>query len=161
MDSGELRVGTGYDSHPLAAGRRLILGGVDIPCDRGLVGWSDADVATHAIIDALCGAADLGDIGIQFPEGDLKYKDVSSLFLLSKVAEMVKARGFSVVNVDTTIVAQNPRLSPFIPEMRRRISQTLGIEPARVTVKATTTEGLGFTGREEGISAQSVALIQS
>ena len=161
MDSGELRVVTGYDSHPLAAGRRLILGGVDIPCDRGLVGWSDADVATHAIIDALCGAADLGDIGIQFPEGDLKYKDVSSLFLLSKVAEMVKARGFSVVNVDTTIVAQNPRLSPFIPEMRRRISQTLGIEPARVTVKATTTEGLGFTGREEGISAQSVALIQS
>jgi len=160
MNNRELRIGIGYDSHPLAAGRRLILGGVDIPYDKGLIGWSDADVATHAIIDALCGAADLGDIGTQFPEGDLKYKDVSSLFLLSEVAERVKARGFSVVNVDTSIIAQNPRLSPFIPEMRRRISQALSIEPTQVTVKATTTEGLGFIGREEGISAQSVALIQ-
>jgi 2-C-methyl-D-erythritol 2,4-cyclodiphosphate synthase len=137
------------------------LGGTHIPYDKGLSGWSDADVATHAVIDALCGAADLGDIGTQFPSEEPKYKDVSSLVLLRRVAELVNKKGFKVVNIDVTIVAQRPKLSPFIPEMRKHISQALGIEPTRVTIKATTTDGLGFIGREEGIAAQSVALIQS
>lgn len=157
---GELRVGVGYDSHPLISGRKLILGGVDIPHDKGLSGWSDADVATHAIIDALCGAADLGDIGTQFPSQKLEYADISSLVLLSRTAELLKAKGFKVVNIDVTIMAQSPKLSSFIPEMRKRISQALGAGSTQVTIKATTTDGLGFIGREEGIGAQSVALIQ-
>jgi len=156
----ELRVGIGYDSHPLAPGRKLILGGVDVPYDKGLLGWSDADVAIHAMIDALCGAADLGDIGTQFPPNEPGYEGIPSLTLLTRVHELVKAKGFSVANIDTTIIAQRPELSPFIPEMRKRISQALGIEPTKVTIKATTTDGLGFVGREEGIAAQSVALIQ-
>ncbi len=156
----ELRVGIGYDSHPLVPGRKLVLGGIDIPYDKGLSGWSDADVATHAVIDALCGAADLGDIGTQFPSEELKYEGISSLTLLNRVHELVKAKGFSVANIDTTIIAQRPKLSPFIPEMRKQISQALGIEPTRVTIKATTTDGLGFIGREEGIAAQSITLIQ-
>jgi len=155
-----LRVGIGYDSHPLVSGRKLILGGVDIPHDKGLLGWSDADVAIHAIIDALLGAADLGDIGNQFPPEEPKYENISSLLLLSKARELLKGRGFKVVNIDVTIMAQRPKLSPFIPEMRKRISRALTIEPTRVTIKATTTNGLGFIGREEGIAAQSVALIQ-
>ncbi len=156
----ELRVGIGYDSHPLVRGRKLVLGGVDIPYDKGLLGRSDADVATHAIIDALCGAADLGDIGTQFPPEESKHEGISSLTLLNRVHELVKAKGFSVANIDTTIIAQCPKLSPFIPEMRKRISQALGIEPKQVTIKATTTDGLGFIGRQEGIAAQSIALIQ-
>ena len=156
----EIRVGIGYDSHPLTIGRRLILGGVDIPYDKGLSGWSDADVATHAMIDALCGAADLGDIGIQFPAGEPKYEGISSLVLLSKTGELLRAKGFRVANIDTTIIAQRPVLSPFIPDMRNRISQALGIEPAQVAIKATTANGLGFIGREQGIAAQSVALIR-
>ena len=155
----ELRVGIGCDSHPLVSGRRLILGGVDIPYDKGLSGWSDADVATHAIIDALCGAADLGDIGTLFPSQGPEYKDISSLVLLSKTGELLKAKGLRVANIDVTIIAQNPKLSPFIPEMRKRLSQTLGIDSTQVTIKATTTDGLGFIGRGEGIAAQSVALI--
>jgi len=155
----ELRVGIGCDSHPLVSGRRLILGGVDVPYDKGLSGWSDADVATHAIIDALCGAADLGDIGTLFPSQEPEYKDISSLVLLSKTGELLKAKGLKVVNVDVTIIAQNPKLSPFIPEMRKRLSQALGVESTQVTIKATTTDGLGFIGRGEGIAAQSVALI--
>ena len=155
----ELRVGIGYDSHALVSGRKLILGGVDIPYDKGLSGWSDADVATHAVIDALCGAADLGDIGTQFPPEEPKYENISSLVLLSKTGELVKAKGFKVANIDVTIMAQCPRLSPFIPEMRKHISQALGINLTQVTIKATTTDGLGFIGREEGIAAQSVALI--
>jgi len=155
----ELRVGIGCDSHPLVSGRRLILGGVDIPYDKGLSGWSDADVATHAIIDALCGAADLGDIGTLFPSQEPEYKDISSLVLLGKTSELLKAKGFRIVNIDVTIIAQNPKLSPFIPEMRKRLSQALGVESAQVTIKATTTDGLGFIGRGEGIAAQSVALI--
>jgi len=156
----EMRVGIGYDSHPLVTGCKLILAGVDIPCDKGLSGWSDADVATHAIIDALCGAADLGDIGTQFPPGEPEHEGISSLVLLSKTGELLRAKGFKVCNIDTTIIAQRPKLSPFISEMRSRISQSLGIEPARVTIKATTTDGLGFIGREEGIAAQSIALLQ-
>jgi len=155
----ELRVGIGCDSHPLVSGRRLILGGVDIPYDKGLSGWSDADVATHAIIDALCGAADLGDIGTLFPSQKPEYKDISSLVLLSRTGELLKAKGLRVVNVDVTIIAQNPKLSPFIPEMRKRIGQALGVDSTEVTMKATTTNGLGFIGRKEGIAAQSVALI--
>jgi len=155
----ELRVGIGWDSHPLVSGRRLILGGVDIPYDKGLSGWSDADVATHAIIDALCGAANLGDIGTLFPSQELEYKDISSLVLLGKTSELLKAKGFRIINIDVTIIAQNPKLSYFIPEMRKRLSQALGVESAQVTIKATTTDGLGFIGREDGIAAQSVALI--
>ena len=159
MEREELRVGIGWDSHPLVSGRRLILGGVDIPYDKGLSGWSDADVAIHAIIDALCGAADLGDIGTLFPSQEPEYKDISSLVLLSKTSKLFKAKGFKVVNIDVTIIAQNPNLSPFIPEMRKRLSQALGVESTQVTIKATTTNGLGFIGRGEGIAAQSVALI--
>ena len=156
----ELRVGIGCDSHPLVSGRRLVLGGVHIPYDKGLSGWSDADVAIHAIIDALCGAADLGDIGTLFPSHEPEYKDISSLVLLSKSGELLKAKGLRVVNIDVTIIAQSPKLSPFIPEMRKRIGQALGIDAMQVTIKATTTNGLGFIGRGEGIAAQAVALIQ-
>ena len=159
MEPEELRVGIGWDSHPLVSGRRLVLGGVDIPYDRGLHGWSDADVAVHAIIDALCGAADLGDIGTLFPPQEVEYKDVSSLVLLNRMGKLLKAKAFRVVNIDVTIIAQNPRLSPFILTMRKRVSRALGIESARVTVKATTTNGLGFIGREEGMAAQAVALV--
>ena len=155
----ELRVGIGCDSHPLVSGRRLILGGVDIPYDKGLSGWSDADVATHAIIDALCGAADLGDIGTLFPSQEPEYKDISSLVLLSKTDELLKAKGLRVVNIDVTIIAQSPKLSPFILEMRKCIGQALGLDSTQVTIKATTTNGLGFIGKGEGIAAQSVALI--
>ena len=159
MEREELRIGIGCDSHPLVSGRGLILGGVDIPYGKGLSGWSDADVAVHAIIDALCGAANLGDIGALFPSQEPEYKDISSLVLLSKTGELLKAKGLRVVNIDVTIIAQSPKLSPFIPEMRKRIGQALGIDSTQVTIKATTTNGLGFIGREEGIAAQSVALI--
>ncbi len=160
MKREEIRVGIGYDSHPLVSGRRLILGGVDIPYDKGLSGWSDADVAIHAVVDALCGAADLGDIGTLFPSQEPEYKDISSVTLLRETSELVKAKGFRVANIDVTIIAKSPKLSPFIPEMRKRISQTLGVDSTQVTIKATTTNGLGFIGREEGIVAQSVALVQ-
>jgi 2-C-methyl-D-erythritol 2,4-cyclodiphosphate synthase len=160
MEREELRVGIGWDSHPLVSGRRLILGGVDIPYDKGLSGWSDADVATHAIIDALCGAADLGDIGTLFPSQEPKYKDISSLVLLSKTSELLKAKGLRVANIDVTIIAQNPKLAPFIPEMRKRMGQVLGVDSTQVTIKATTTNGLGFIGRGEGMAAQAVALVR-
>jgi len=160
MEREELRVGIGWDSHPLVSGRRLILGGVDIPYDKGLSGWSDADVTVHAIIDALCGAADLGDIGTLFPSQEPEYKDISSLVLLSKTSELLKARGLRVANIDVTIIAQNPKLSPFVPEMKKRIGQALGVDSTQVTIKATTTNGLGFIGRGEGMAAQAVALIR-
>jgi 2-C-methyl-D-erythritol 2,4-cyclodiphosphate synthase len=155
------RVGIGCDSHPLVSGQRIVLGGVDIPYDKRLSGWSDADVATHAIIDALCGAADLGDIGTLFPSKEPEYKDISSLVLLRKTGKLLKAKGFRVVNIDVTIIAQNPKLSPFIPEMRKRIAQALSIDSTQITIKATTTDGLGLIGREEGMAAQSVALIST
>ena len=154
-----MRIGIGCDSHPLISGRRLILGGVYIPYEKGLSGWSDADVATHAIIDALCGAADLGDIGTLFPSRGPEYKDISSLVLLSKIGELLKAKRLRVVNIDITIIAQNPKLSSFIPDMRKHLSQALGVDSTQVTIKATTTDGLGFIGRGKGIAAQSVALI--
>jgi 2-C-methyl-D-erythritol 2,4-cyclodiphosphate synthase len=160
METEGLRVGIGWDSHPLVSRRRLVLGGVDIPYDKGLLGWSDADVAVHAIIDALCGAADLGDIGTLFTSGEQRYKDISSLVLLSKTNELLQAKGFRVANIDVIIIAENPALSPFISEMRRHIAEALGIDSAQVTVKATTANGLGFIGRGEGVVAHSVALIR-
>jgi len=156
----EFRVGIGYDSHPLVSGRRLILGGVDIPYDKGLSGWSDADVAIHAIIDALCGAADLGDIGTLFPPQEPQYKDISSLVLLNKTGELLKAKGFKAVNIDVTIIAQSPKLALFTLEMRKRIGRALGVDSTRVTIKATTSNNLGFIGRGEGMAAQAVALLR-
>jgi len=155
-----IRVGLGYDCHPLTPGRKLVLGGVVIPFDKGLSGYSDADVAVHAIIDALCGAADLGDIGTHFPSGDPRYKDISSLILLGKIGELVDKKGFAIVNIDVTIVAQSPRLSPFFSEMKKQISRSLNIKPSQVAVKATTTDSVGSIGRGEGIAALSVALIE-
>lgn len=155
-----LRVGIGYDCHPLVPERKLILGGVHIPFDKGLSGHSDADVVAHAIIDALCGAADLGDIGTQFPPENPEYENISSLTLLSKIAEQISKKEFKIVNIDVTIIAQRPKLSPLTSEMRKQISHSLSIKPSQITVKTTTTNGLGFIGREEGIAAQSIALIR-
>ena len=155
-----MRIGSGYDVHPLAAGRRLVLGGVDIQFDRGLDGWSDADALTHAIIDALLGAAVLGDIGSHFPPGNPKYKDISSLVLLKKVKEKLAEKGWLIENIDATVVAEQPRLSDFIDRMREKLSQTLGITLDQVSVKASTSNGLGFIGRGEGIAAYAVALIK-
>lgn len=156
-----MRVGIGYDVHPLILGRKLMLGGVEIPSDKGLSGYSDADVLAHAIIDALLGAAGLGDIGSQFPAADPKHKDISSLILMGKTKKLVEAQGFKTVNIDATIIAQRPKLSPFIGKMRYQISQALGVEVTQVAVKATSGEGLGFIGREEGVCAQAVALIDT
>ena len=155
-----LRVGTGYDAHPLVAGRRLVLGGVVIPFPKGLSGWSDADALTHAVIDALLGAAALGDIGGHFPPGEPQYKDICSLELLKETGAKLAGAGFEVVNIDATVMAEAPHLAGFIAEMRSRLSGALGIKPEAVSVKATTSSGLGFTGRGEGIAAQAVALIE-
>ena len=159
MDASLPRVGIGYDIHRLAASRRLLLGGVEIPFDRGLDGHSDADVLLHAIMDALLGAAGLGDIGEHFPPGDPHYKDASSLALLARVADFLAGMGYAVGNVDATVVAERPRLAPHIPEMRRRIARTLNIHEENVGVKATTNEGLGPLGAGQGIAAWAVALI--
>lgn len=155
----EMRVGFGYDAHPLVPGRRLILGGVELPFDKGLLGHSDADVVSHAIVDALLGAACLGNIGTLFPTEEPRYEHISSLVLLSEVGNLLKREGFRIANIDVTIMAGHPRLSPFIEEMRCRVSQALGIDSAQVAIKASSNNGLGFVGREEGIAAQSVALV--
>ena len=154
------RVGVGYDAHRLVAGRRLVLGGVTIPHERGLLGHSDADVAIHATIDALLGAAALGDIGQHFPPSDPAYKDADSRRLLALVRELLERQGWRPVNVDCTIVAEAPKLAPFTAAMRAALGETLGLPAERVGVKATTNEGLGFVGREEGIAAIAVALIE-
>lgn len=154
-----MRIGTGYDVHQLAEGLPLWLGGVQVPHTHGLVGHSDADVLLHAICDALLGAAALGDIGKHFPDTDPQYKGISSLKLLAHVGQLLNNQGFAIGNIDSTIVAQRPKLASFIPQMRQNIADTLGIPVDCVSVKATTTEHLGFEGREEGISAQAVALI--
>ena len=154
-----IRIGTGYDVHRLAEGLPLWLGGVQVPHTKGLVGHSDADVLLHAICDALLGAAALGDIGKHFPDTDPQYKGISSLILLDHVGKLLKEKGYTVGNIDSTVSAQRPKLSPYIQQMRENIATTLGIEVDKVSVKATTTEKLGFEGREEGISAQSVAII--
>ena len=155
-----MRIGIGYDVHPLTAGRRLVLGGVEIPFAKGLSGWSDADVLTHAITDALLGAASLGDIGSHFPPGEPEYKDISSLVLLKRTMAMVKENGWHVVNIDATIVAEQPKLREFIDRMRGQLSQTLGIAVSEVSVKASTSAQLGFAGRGEGIAAWAVALLE-
>ena len=155
----EIRIGQGYDIHPLVAGRRLVLGGVEIAHERGLDGHSDADVLLHAIADAKLGAAGLGDIGTHFPPSDDRWRGVSSLDLLARVARMVREAGWSPVNVDATVIAERPRLAPHVPQMRARIAACLGVAADAVGVKATTNERLGALGRGEGIAALAVALL--
>lgn len=154
-----IRVGFGYDVHRLVPGRKLILGGVEIPHEKGLEGHSDADVLAHSIMDALLGAAGMGDIGRHFPDTDPRYRGISSLVLLEKVREKLAGQGFAVQNVDSTIVAQAPRLAGHIDRMREMLAESLGVESSRVNVKATTTEGLGFTGTKDGIASYAVALV--
>jgi 2-C-methyl-D-erythritol 2,4-cyclodiphosphate synthase len=154
-----MRIGQGFDVHQLVEGRKLIIGGVDIPYSKGLLGHSDADVLLHAICDALLGAAGLGDIGRHFADTDAKYKNIDSRILLREVARLVAAQGFRVGNVDATIIAQAPRMASHIPQMVLNIANDLGVSSTMINVKATTTEQLGFTGRSEGIAAQAVALL--
>jgi 2-C-methyl-D-erythritol 2,4-cyclodiphosphate synthase len=154
-----MRIGHGYDVHRLIAGRPLVLGGVTIPHAKGLLGHSDADVLIHAICDALLGAAGQGDIGRHFPDTDPQYKNADSRVLLRQVRVLLSQAGYEVHNVDATVVAQAPKLASHMEQMRANIAADLGVEPARINIKATTTEGLGFTGREEGIAAHAVALI--
>jgi 2-C-methyl-D-erythritol 2,4-cyclodiphosphate synthase len=155
-----MRVGQGFDVHQLLAGRKLILGGVDIPYERGLLGHSDADVLLHAICDALLGAAALGDIGRHFPDSDARYKGIDSRRLLREVMQLLKDKGYGVVNLDATIIAEAPKMAPHIEQMVVNIAADLGVEACCVNVKATTTEKLGYTGRGEGIAAQAVCLIE-
>lgn len=155
-----MRVGMGYDVHRLVEGRELIMGGVKIPYEMGLLGHSDADVLIHAVMDALLGAAALGDIGKHFPDTDPAYKGISSIRLLEHVGNLLDEKGFIVENIDATIIAQKPKMRPYIDEMCKNIADALGVELNRVNVKATTEEGLGFTGTGEGISSQAVCLLQ-
>ena len=155
-----IRIGHGYDAHRMVEGRKLILGGVEIAFPKGLHGHSDADVLLHAVCDALLGSLSLGDIGVHFPDNDPQFKGISSLKLLERVGDMVKEKGFRVGNIDTTIVAQEPRLSGYIVQMRKNIAQTLGIDTEKINIKATTTEGLGFIGKGEGIAAHAVAVVE-
>lgn len=155
-----MRIGHGYDVHKLAAGRRLILGGVDIPYEKGLLGHSDADVLTHAVMDALLGAAALGDIGQHFPDTDPAYAGADSLALLRAVMDLLAQAGYQVGNVDATILAQAPKLAPHIPRMRENLARAMGVAADQVSVKATTEEGLGFTGQKEGIAAHAVVLLE-
>lgn len=156
-----MRIGHGYDVHPLVPGRDLVLGGVTVPHDKGLDGHSDADVLIHAVCDAILGAAGLGDIGRHFPDTDERYKNIASRYLLREVKKLLNQEGFEVVNVDSTIVAQAPRLAPFLDQMRTYLAQDLGLLDSAVNIKATTTENLGFCGRGEGIAAHCVVLIDS
>lgn len=155
----DFRVGTGFDVHKLVEERKLILGGVDIPYERGLLGHSDADVLLHALMDALLGAAALGDIGRHFPDSDDKYKGISSMKLLEEVKKLLDAEGYKISNVDVTVIAQKPKISPYIKEMQANVADVLDIETNRVNIKGTTTEKLGFTGRGEGIACEAVACI--
>lgn len=154
-----MRVGLGYDVHRLVEGRDLIIGGVKIPHDKGLLGHSDADVLTHALMDALLGASALGDIGTHFPDTALEYKGADSLVLLEKVKALLKEKNYKVINVDGTIIAQEPKMKPHIPEMREKLAAILKIAVEDINIKATTEEGLGFTGAKEGISAQVIVMI--
>ncbi len=156
-----IRIGHGYDVHPLVAGRDLFLGGVKIPHSKGLHGHSDADVLIHAICDACLGAAGLGDIGRHFPDNDAQYKNIDSRKLLRKVKEAIAERGWKIANIDSTLVAQAPRIAPHLPRMIQNIATDLGIAPESVNIKATTTEKLGFAGREEGIAAHAVVLLEN
>ena len=156
-----MRIGHGYDVHRLVPGRKLILGGVEIPHALGLLGHSDADVVTHALMDALLGAAALGDIGQHFPDKDPSYAGISSLVLLGNVMDLLHQAGWRVENADMTILAQQPKLMPHIPRMRQNLSRAMGVPVSAISVKATTEEGLGFTGREQGIAAHSVVLLET
>lgn len=156
-----MRIGMGYDVHRLMEGRKLIMGGVEIPYEKGLLGHSDADVLLHAVMDALLGAAALGDIGKHFPDTEAEYKGISSLELLKRVGALLEENCFLIENIDATIIAQAPKMRPYIDSMRENIAGTLGIEPEQVNVKATTEEGLGFTGAGEGISAQAICMLNS
>ena len=156
-----MRIGLGYDVHRLTEGRKLIIGGVDIPYEKGLLGHSDADVLLHAIMDALLGAAALGDIGKHFPDSDPAYKGISSMELLDKVGQLLEDNSFLIENIDATIIAQAPKMRPYIDTMRENIARVLQIEVSQVNVKATTEEGLGFTGTGEGISSQAVCLLNT
>lgn len=155
-----IRIGHGYDVHRLSEGRKLIIGGVEIPCEKGLLGHSDADVLLHAVTDAILGAAGLGDIGRHFPDSDPAYEGIDSMLLLEKARALLLLKGYHVVNVDCTILAQRPKLAPYIDRMRERIASGLSVETDAVNVKTTTEEKLGFTGRGEGISAHAVCLIE-
>ena len=155
-----LRIGHGYDVHRLVEGRKLILGGVDIPWEKGLLGHSDADVLVHAVMDALTGAARLGDIGKLFPDTDPRYAGISSLKLLAEVGRLLGEKGFAVVNIDAVLMAQAPKVGPYRPQMAANIAAALGIDPEQVNVKATTEEGLGFTGAGSGMAAHAVALLE-
>jgi 2-C-methyl-D-erythritol 2,4-cyclodiphosphate synthase len=155
-----MQIGVGYDVHKLVAGRKLVLGGVVIPFEKGLLGHSDADVLVHAVCDALLGAAGLGDIGLHFPDTDLKFKDISSLTLLAETNTMIRNNGFSIRNIDTIIFAEAPKIHPFRQEMRENLARTVEVDPGCINIKATTTEGLGIIGKGEGIGAMSVALLE-
>jgi len=154
-----MRAGIGYDVHPLVPGRALVLGGVDLPFRKGLDGYSDADVLVHAIMDALLGAAGLKDIGQQFPSDDPQHKDASSIHMLEHVGRMVSSAGYSIKNVDSMLIAEEPKVAPYVDQMRHNIALALRIEEDQVMVKATTTDGLGFTGRGEGMAAYAVAML--
>ena len=156
-----MRIGSGYDVHKLVEGRDLILGGVKIPYEKGLLGHSDADVLIHAIMDALLGAAALGDIGLHFPDNDIQYKGISSVKLLEKVGELINDNLYFIENIDATVIAQAPKLRPYIDEMRQIIAKTLRLDLSQINIKATTEEGLGFTGAGEGIAAQAICLLTS
>ena len=155
-----MRIGQGYDVHKLVEGRKLILGGVTVPYEKGLLGHSDADVLIHAVMDALLGAAALGDIGQHFPDTDPKYKGISSIALLKEVGALLEAEGYVIENIDATIIAQRPKLAPYIRQMQLNIAAALELRPEQISVKATTEEGLGFSGQGLGIAAHAVALIQ-
>lgn len=155
-----MRIGLGYDVHKLVPDRKLWLGGIEVPHTKGLLGHSDADVLIHAICDALLGAAAMGDIGKHFPDKDPQYKGIDSKILLRKCGELLAQQGYHIANIDSIVVAQQPKIGPFIPQMRETLAQTLNIKVGQISVKATTTEWLGFEGREEGISAHAVALIE-
>ena len=154
-----MRVGMGYDVHKLTEGRKLILGGVEIPYEKGLLGHSDADVLIHAVMDALLGAAALGDIGKHFPDTDPAYEGISSVKLLEHVASLLEKKGYGVGNIDAVIIAQKPKMAPHIPQMKENIAKALGIPESKINIKATTEEGLGFTGRGEGIASQAICLL--
>ena len=156
-----MRIGHGYDAHRFAQGARLVLGGVAIECDRSLAGHSDGDVLIHALCDAALGASGLGDIGTHFPDSSAEFAGIDSRILLRRVVGLLDGRGYSVVNADITVVAQTPRLAPYIEAMRGKLASDLGVELDRVSVKATTTDGMGFAGREEGIAAHAVILIET
>lgn len=158
--AGKIRVGIGYDVHSFTQKRQLVLGGVDIPFDKGLDGWSDADVLTHAVIDALLGAAGLGDIGGHFPAGEAQYRDISSLTLLEKVRSELAENGWQVANIDATVVTEQPRINDYADQMRQQLSQTLGVHFNQVSIKASTSERMGFIGRGEGMACWAVTLIE-